>query len=440
MTMLLHIGAGNGDDLGAWLARDLSDIILIEPNPECRKPLAEAAGRDPRVDIVEAAIAPADGEAPLHVFNMAAQSSLRRPTGLSALFPGLREVGTPTVETLSVDRLLDRAGLPDGNAAAMVLDAPGLEYDILVRLAELGALTRFREISLHGTRTACFEGGRPIGASRGLLEAEGFVLADKIGNDPDFPVLLMRLDPDKAEIIELRKALERRQGLDARLSAAEASAAETRERLTAAHKTLENQTRARLAAIEALQAVWACLGDAERHRRELDDALTDLSDFVSQAAQAGQAVPAEEVRERVGRVQVFVNALARILSGGTQRAEAERIVAQSGEWAKATLAETPEAAAKADLPVQTKGQTAGGAHAGVAQRDAEEDAAERIETLQDDLSRSLKLQALQKSDLQDLQRRYRDLAEAKQAQERLLSQLAARMAAAARQLGAEQAE
>ena len=86
---IICIGAGPGDQVDAWLATGVTRIILVEPNPAHRPALTALAAAHSAVEVTRAAIAAHDGKGHLHVFNLARHSSLRSPSVLTDLLPGL---------------------------------------------------------------------------------------------------------------------------------------------------------------------------------------------------------------------------------------------------------------------------------------------------------------------------------------------------------------
>jgi FkbM family methyltransferase len=309
---VLIIGAGEGDDLQDWLATDAKRIILVEPNPACAPALKRAIASSDRVEHVEAAMAARDGDAQLRVFNLPRHSSLRKPSTLMDLLPGLRQVASVPVATLSAASLLNGLGLDVGSLLLM-LDAPGAELEILQSFKEAGALDALCGLDLICSEEPQYQGsvGRPD--VQAWVEAEGFSLAATDASDPDWPRLSFRIDhkarkigfltAELAEMYDAKKASEDQiSTLHAQLAAAETAAstsaaesaeeiADLREQLLAADEALttaikdNEQTNAR-------QTAEYCRLEAERDNLagQLEAATAYSHDLSAQLDEMGKAV------------------------------------------------------------------------------------------------------------------------------------------------------
>ncbi|PIE06363.1 MAG: hypothetical protein CSA74_12925, partial [Rhodobacterales bacterium] len=135
---VVHVGAGCGDGLEDTLSLPAKRVVLVEPNPACLPPLQRIAQTNGRVTLLDVAVSAQDSPpetAPLHVWNTTALASLRDATGLRRLFPGLREVTTPTVRLMSVPALLAHCAPKAEDANLLILDAPGETGAIIEQLA-----------------------------------------------------------------------------------------------------------------------------------------------------------------------------------------------------------------------------------------------------------------------------------------------------------------
>ena len=223
--LILHLGAGEGGDLDAHLASGAAHVALVEPNPASLRRLRQRVAGRADVDVHPLAVAAETGRATLTVFNLTPLSSLRPPTELTTLFPGLRPVATPEVATTDMADLLALLPTPDpaldpgsdtGPAAPagarewLVIDTPGEEATVLDGLARAGAERRFDRIALHCGTTSHYAGSPTAEALRGRLEAVGYRLETVEETDPDRPCLIFRLDRARLENAALRKALAER--------------------------------------------------------------------------------------------------------------------------------------------------------------------------------------------------------------------------------------
>ncbi len=277
---VLLIGAGKGEEVQGWLDSGTKRIMLIEPNPACTPALTQLCAGSDRVEHIEAAVAGQDGEALLRVFNLSRHSSLRSPSALMDLLPGLRQVSLVPVATVSVTSLLDRLGAVEG-AFLLVLDAPGTELDILQSFKQAGALERLNGLDLICAEEPLYHGavGRP--ALQAWVEDAGFVITALDDSDPDWPRLSFRIDQNArkiaaltAELAELQDAQTASEGLILALksqltkveTASEASAAASAEEIAS--------LKALLVKTQLEQSTLASeLAQSQEARQVADDAL-----------------------------------------------------------------------------------------------------------------------------------------------------------------------
>ncbi|EIE48945.1 hypothetical protein C357_21367, partial [Citreicella sp. 357] len=194
--VILHIGAGYGGDLAALQALPATRILLVEPNSGCLPELRNAARQDARIEVIEAAVSTMPtARAPLHVFNIEAQSSLRTPTdALRTLFPALRQIAAPEVALISPEALLAQA-LPDGVRGGLaIIDAPGETGALLEGLLAAGLAGRVEYLLLRLSREVLFEGGTDAGTVLETAREGGYQLLSSDEADSDFPVYLLRVD------------------------------------------------------------------------------------------------------------------------------------------------------------------------------------------------------------------------------------------------------
>ena len=294
--LILHLGAGNCQELDAYLASDAARIVLVEPDPAAARALEARIGDDPRVQLHELALASKDGEAPLQRLNLPGLSSLRPPEALRELFPGLRLLDPVTVTTARPETLLAILPAPGAGPDVLVLDAPGEEATALDGLAAAGALTRFRRIFLHAGPRPLHAGSPPLETLRRQLEAAGYRLeAADASRDPDRPCLAFFL-PQAAidtaarsaeletalaearsatESVEAARSAEAQQAAEAQKALAERLEAETC-RATGLEAALSEATTRQAAEAETLEQLRADLSVALRLQSLRETDLNDL--------------------------------------------------------------------------------------------------------------------------------------------------------------------
>ena len=194
---ILQVGAARGDLLETMRAANPARIVLLEADPDLAAALARRIAGHPRETLIRAALSP-HGPARQRYY----ARSLPGLGGLCAtnarmqrLLPGLALRGRPMVDVLHPAALLDRLA-PRGAANWLILEAAGLEGDILAALQEDGRLRQFQTILLRAPRAALFNHARPAAAIVAAMKEAGYeALAPPLGDDPDWPCHLLRLNP-----------------------------------------------------------------------------------------------------------------------------------------------------------------------------------------------------------------------------------------------------
>lgn len=209
---IVHFGAGRGDDLDQYLAANPAKILLVEAEPVAAARLAARTAGMPEVKVVAGAVAAVSGKVSLKRFNLPAFNSLREPTGLRTLFPGLRLKREEEVEALAPSELLAGLNLATDGGNWLIVDTPGQEAAIIEAMRDSGDLASFERIDLVCGQEALYGGGVPADELLQLLREEGYeVVACDEESDPDLPRWTLRRDPVKLENRELRQRLAARQ-------------------------------------------------------------------------------------------------------------------------------------------------------------------------------------------------------------------------------------
>jgi len=186
---IVHIGAGRGADLPRWLATDPKAVVLVEPDPGAQQALNAAAQSDARVKVVEAAISSDPKAGPLNRFEFGELNSLRAPTGLLQLFPGLESPREEDVELRDPKALIERLGLDAKAANILVIEAPGEAMAIVQSLQKAGLLAGFAALRIQTGRDSLYQGAATSAELVAFLAEAGFEMAGpEGGDDPDRPI------------------------------------------------------------------------------------------------------------------------------------------------------------------------------------------------------------------------------------------------------------
>ncbi|MFH7321147.1 hypothetical protein ACHHRT_11135 [Desulfurivibrio sp. D14AmB] len=321
LSAIIHLGAGRGRELDEYLAAKPERIVLVEADPVAAQQLARRTAHLPQVEVVAVAIAPAGSRAVLNIFNLAAFSSLRVPTGLREMFPGLRLSREVEVDALSPVELVEISGLAPDRSNWLVIDVPGEEAEVLEALQQAGMLHLFDRVVLHCGRVALYEGGRDAEQLLRLLEDKGFeVVSCEAEMDPDRPCWVLQKNLLKIENRELRSQVEQLQKAKAEQAKL---ATERQAKLDELSKSLDEQSRHLLelktqldqaTRAKAEQAKLATERQAKLDElsKSLDEQSRHLSELKTQLDQAtrAKAEQAKLATERQSRIKQLESTLA----------------------------------------------------------------------------------------------------------------------------------
>lgn len=200
VACVVHVGAGAGGDLPLYTGAGARRIVLAEADPECAAELRARLRDMPGVEIVQAAVSGDTTPRPFHRTSFSDLSSLRAPTALRELFPGLRIVSHKPVAPVDPIKLV--ADLEDVEGLrALVLEAPGESLGILAALEDAGKLRDFGLICLCEGRAALYDGAPALADIRAWLDAADYrVETETPPADPDRPWLTARPDTTRAAL------------------------------------------------------------------------------------------------------------------------------------------------------------------------------------------------------------------------------------------------
>lgn len=226
---IVHIGAGEGGRLTEFLNAPHDRILLVEPLWERARQLHAKASNDSRVRVVEAAVCGGTNAGELKILTAADWTSLREPTELYALFPGMKVVERREVELVAATSLVAELNLEAGQGNRLVLDAPGEEGAIIEALAATDQLELFDTVELNCGNEPLYEGSVPAVSLVEALQVRGYdVHRMNDETDPDRRCWTLQRNPLRIENEELRTRVA---ALSVRESAASGDLPEAAERL-----------------------------------------------------------------------------------------------------------------------------------------------------------------------------------------------------------------
>lgn len=211
IDVIVHIGAGQGEELNSYLNSSAKRIILVEPSVKLAAELRSRSERDPRVQVLEVAVSPSSGDNQINQYNLPCANSLYPPTGLKKLFPGLRLLGRQAVSTVTGHELLQQCTLIS-NQNALIVQTPGAELGIIESLTETGGIDQFSYLSVTCSEHRLYDTPSDSAAVLKILQEQGFDLVHRQDKDPDWPQWYFTIHPlvRRLEVEKLKLAAERR--------------------------------------------------------------------------------------------------------------------------------------------------------------------------------------------------------------------------------------
>ena len=240
-------------------------LVLISPVPPKEGSALGHLMATPTAQRIAGVPGPEAGEADLISYSLPGLSSLSPPAAsLAALLPGLHETGRQRVTRLVPSDLAQMLSeLPE--PLTLWIDLPGAEAEILGVLATAGVLERVQRLELRCGVEPFFMGAEGQADIETRLKALDFTLEAVGGEDPDWPDLQFRSDPQArrlrmrdAELAEVQATLAAR---DSALAAAEEAAAAVQQQATTRIAELEAGLAGQRQGHEALQAEMAAAGE-----------------------------------------------------------------------------------------------------------------------------------------------------------------------------------
>jgi FkbM family methyltransferase len=355
VATIIHLGAGEGARLQEFRDRGTRQIVLLEPAAEAAKALESRVAGCRKTRVINAAAATRDGQGDLHVWNLARLNSLVPVSPqMHDLYPGLRQRSQQTVRLLSPRRLLAEIGEIE-RPLLLVVETPGSEREALEGWKADGLIEQIDQIELHCAEEALYEGAATRAELEAWLAEQGFEVAARDRDDPDWTVLHMRADHAaralKRAEAEIAEHLETISQQAKALEEGKVAFTQVSERAEALEKTLAEREAA-LAEVQAQAEKHAARLKAEEaaHAQayeERDKAVADLG--LALRMQGLLQSDLEDLRERYRRseeTRASQEALLRKLTPRLQEAAHQlRQLQLVGEVdAAPTLAPAPQAA------------------------------------------------------------------------------------------------
>lgn len=202
---IVHLGAGNCSDLATWQAANPRRIVLVEPNPHHTHHLTAHARGDERIHVFQQAVGDPDASPRFRRFNIPALSSLREPTGLLELFPGLHTEREFDVEVIEPRAFIQSLELAPDRKHWLIIDTPGEEEYVVTALRAGDQLEQFDQIVLYCGVDALYQGSESAAEILGQLNGAGYDIAQRDASDPDFAYWVLKRNTLRLENQALRQ-------------------------------------------------------------------------------------------------------------------------------------------------------------------------------------------------------------------------------------------
>jgi hypothetical protein len=270
---IIHIGAGTGRDLPAYLTANPAAVTLIEADPETAAQLSVTAAAHPSVTVIEAAVSANLRKRAFRRTNFSDLNSFRKPTGLQELFPGLRTLSREAVKPTDPVRLVRDLDLSRKGSNLLVIEAPGEALGILKALKTADLLLGFDAIRLQEGYEALYHLAPTAQDIRSFLVDAGYLVEFETNpEDPERPYLSARVD---------RKALETARRISDLTNAATQKAEEQRARLEKRDSEIKQLQEDRDAAAQKAEEQRARLEEVEREAEAMRDELAGAQQNLS---------------------------------------------------------------------------------------------------------------------------------------------------------------
>ncbi|MDF1615659.1 FkbM family methyltransferase [Desulfurivibrio dismutans] len=307
-AVIIHLGAGQGHELDNYLSLRPEKIVLVEAEPSAVRALERRTASLAQVEVLPVAVAATSGKAVLKGFNLPRFNSLRTPSGITELFPGLRLHKDFEVNALTTPDLINKIGPTAEQENWLVIDVPGEEAEVLEALQQAGRLHLFDRIVLHCGKVALYEGGRDAELLLRLLDDNGFeVVSCEAEMDPDRPCWVLQKNLLKIENRELRSQLEQLKQAKAEQAKL---AAERQAKLNELIKSRDEQShhvselKTQLDQATQAKAEQAKLASERQNRiKQLESTLAEF--------ESRQGLLAEEMARAEGQIDLIKDVLLR---------------------------------------------------------------------------------------------------------------------------------
>ncbi len=264
---ILHVGAGNGNELEDYLKFAPEEIILLEPIQRLYKKLQKKTlGK--KVKVFNAALVPKTSESAKNTFYEVQPtrfSGLNKPNKLKDLFQNLKIAEAIRIDAFTLSDLLKGQRLNKQKFNVLVLQVNGSEYDCLVDV-DKDALSIFSNLVIQISNNENFQNARPNIEIVEMLTTKGFQLDVQSSEDSIFQNFVFSKD----KIAELLLINEKQESQISEISAQLTNASIQIVGLKETEGELTNKLKKKKAKLELLgNANQALVAESDQSKLEL---------------------------------------------------------------------------------------------------------------------------------------------------------------------------
>ena len=212
--ILFWLGAGKASSI-KLNPSDYEKVFLVEAQSVLCDKLKEKYQSYEQVEVINACLAPDGSESAkqFNVFNVNEFSSLKAPTGLKALFPGLQVTKTLELDVCGLNTIFESVE-PEADYE-LIVDLPDIAGQIIDDLSSRELIQCFKKIMITCGTTSLYEGAHNYAQIMCALEKQYFEESSVDDSDPDILVVSAIFDRKTKLLATLEMQAERlKQRLD----------------------------------------------------------------------------------------------------------------------------------------------------------------------------------------------------------------------------------
>lgn len=183
---LVHLGSGYCTEMSQYLQDGYKKIILVEGDKEIADQLNDEYAASKQVQVIHALVGCKTDPQSFYRFSLTDANSLYPPTALYQHFPSIRLLSDSVCSVEAVNVVLDRLELDSANSV-LVLDIPGIAFEVLQYLENKGYLQIFSALRVYINSEPLYEGETEPQLFVNWLEKQGFEITEIDQQDIERP-------------------------------------------------------------------------------------------------------------------------------------------------------------------------------------------------------------------------------------------------------------